>query len=218
MNKNDVRRFLRQYHIKQITSDVLLDIITQQGYTPIEFNGIADDEDVQTLIEALDLEQYVKSCRCFIYQNQNHRLIFINENLNEEERTIVLAHEEGHIWCRHINSGPVSIGADVIQEYEANQFMYLLLNDFSYPKRRFKKITAILILSLAIISSIICGVFTKYRKEVYTDDLYRTDNGQKYHHRECYYLKDHTDIHLLSNEEFESGLYEPCKVCFPDKW
>ncbi len=56
----------------------------------------------------------------------------------------------------------------------------------------------------------------RHDKAVYTDNLYRTASGTKYHLRDCMYIKDKTDVYRLTREEFESGYYEPCGACVPD--
>lgn len=126
--KKSVRNFKRKYKIKNISSESLGGILNKQGFTLIKFNGAADDEDVKMLVSGLDLQDYISTSRCFTYQDDKYRLVFVNENLNEEEMTIVLAHEEGHIWHKHFNSKNV-LGNDIVQEYQANEFCHFLLED-----------------------------------------------------------------------------------------
>ena len=89
---------------------------------------IDDSDEVQVLIKKLNLKEYVTSARCFTYQNDKFRLVFWKESLNEDEKNIVLAHEEGHIWNGHLGTGYV-LGQDVVQEYQANEFCHFLLQD-----------------------------------------------------------------------------------------
>lgn len=92
-----VVEFRRKYQIKTVNSAVLCKILEIQGYTLVEFNNIENKEDVTSLIEALQLQEQTSCCKCFTYQNDKYRIVFIHQDLNDEERTIVLAHEEGHI-------------------------------------------------------------------------------------------------------------------------
>ena len=212
--KKSADQFKRQFKIRAVNSATLYEAITAQGFTIIEFNGIDDNEDVSKLIDALRLQEYIKSEKCFTFQNDKYRLIFINEDLNEDERTVVLAHEEGHIWNGHMNQDNV-FGTDVIQEYEANEFAHSLLMDRTGRKKRVRFVAAILILFLITSIGTIAFLKWKHDEVVYTDNLYRTATGTKYHLRDCMYITDKKDVYRLTREEFESGKYEPCEACIP---
>ena len=47
----------------------------------------------------------------------------------------------------------------------------------------------------------------------YYGEYYVTENGEKYHTADCPVIKDKTNTHRLTNEEYESGKYEPCQIC-----
>lgn len=214
--KRKAAEFKRKYSLKTINSADLWEALTAQGYTLVEFNSIENKEDVVALIEALQLEDQIARSKCFTYQNDKYRIVFIHEDLNDEERTIVLAHEEGHIWNGHLSANNV-LGADVVQEYEANEFAHHLLKDKTGKKKR-TKVTAVL-LTLILLLTVGTGMFLKqnHDKAVYTDDLYRTETGGKYHVRDCMYIKDKTNVYRLTQEEFDSGEYEPCGACKPNE-
>ena len=136
--------------------------------------------------------------------------------LTEEEKQIVLAHEEGHIWNDHLSKECV-LGNDVVQEYEANEFAHFLLAD---KKGTIKRTKILVVCTIILLITAIClGVFLKNRHDVavFKDDLYRTESGSKYHLRDCIYIKDKTDVYRLTIEEFNSGKYEPCEACKPDE-
>ena len=105
--------FLRQYGLSKITLDDIRRIITSQGYTIVEFNHIFNDEPVTKLIEALKLDEMVEKARGFTYADRYRRLVFVHEDLTDDEKLLVLAHEEGHISCNHFSASPV-IGRDVV--------------------------------------------------------------------------------------------------------
>lgn len=140
--KRKAAEFKHKYGLKTINSADLWEALTAQGYTLVEFNSIENKENVASLIEALQLEDQIARSKCFTYQNDKYRIVFIHEDLNDEERTIVLAHEEGHIWNGHMSLNNV-LGTDVVQEYEANEFAYHLLKDKTGKKKR-TKITAVI--------------------------------------------------------------------------
>lgn len=214
--KKQAREFKRKYKVKTVNSASLCEALTTQGYTVIEFNGADDDENVSSLIDALQIRDQVAHGKCFTYQNDKYRLVFIHEDLSEAERTIVLAHEEGHIWNGHMSQDNV-FGADIEQEHEANEFAHFLLKEKTGSKARAKIIATICALLIVVGVGVGIALKTQHDAAVYTDDLYRTETGSKYHLRDCMYMKDKTDVYRLTREEFESGDYEPCGACKPDE-
>ena len=124
--KKSVKKFRRKYKIDKISSDTLSLAVEKMGYTIIYFRLFNNKEKVDFLIKALDVENYVCSCKCFAYQDEKYRLLFINEDLSEEEKLIVLGHEVGHIWHNHMQMGAV-FGNDVMLEHQANEFSHYLL-------------------------------------------------------------------------------------------
>lgn len=213
-NKKNVAEFRRKYRLKVVSSASLREILVTQGYTVVEFNGIDEKEEVASLIDALHLQDYISHSRGFAYQNDKYRIIFIHEDLNEEERCIVLAHEEGHIWNGHMVQNSV-FGTDVVQEYEANEFAHHLLHDRNGNKKRIKILSILCGLIIAV--AISTGVVLKEKQNamIYTENLYRTDTGEKYHLKNCMYIRDKKNIHRLTKEEFDSEEYEPCGACLP---
>lgn len=210
--KKNVHEFKKKYKIKEVNKDVLSKIIEGQGYTIIPYNRYSNSDKVSFLIATLGVGDYINSSCCFTYQNEKHRLVFLNNELSDDEAVIVLAHEEGHIWHNHVVSESV-FGSDIKQEFEANEFAHYLLEDVSGRK---KLVTKICIVTMLLV--VVCGgAFTGYKisqdKRIYTDNYYRTSSGTKYHIEGCIYLKNKTDIKKLTKEEFESGNYEPCSVC-----
>ena len=216
IQRKQAANFKKKHGIKVVSSDELARALGEQGYTLVQYNGIEENEDVTTLSTELGIEKWLKQSRCFTYRDEKYRIVFIQEGLNEEEKQIVLAHEEGHIWNDHLSKECV-LGNDVVQEYEANEFSHFLLADKKGAIKRTKIIVASI--SLLLVVAICLGLFLKNRHDeaVYTDNLYRTESGTKYHLRDCIYIKDKTDVHRLTIEEFNSGKYEPCEACKPDE-
>ena len=214
--KKQATEFKRKYKLKTITSKSLCGALNEQGYTVIEFNGIADSEDVTALRDALGIGKWMSQSRCFTYRDDKFRLVFIHEDLTEEERILALAHEEGHIWNDHLVRDSI-LGNDVVQEHQANEFAHYLIKDRNGKRRR--TYIALILCAALIVAGVSIGIFIKNKHDeaVYIEDLYRTETGSKYHLRNCMYLKDKTDVYRLTKEEFYSGEYEPCEACKPDE-
>ena len=94
--KRKVRRFRREYNIRSCTLPALTQVFEKQEFTIIWFNAVLNDKDVQTVVHALGLEERIIRSNGFIYIDRNYRLLFVNESLTDQEKILVMAHEEGH--------------------------------------------------------------------------------------------------------------------------
>ena len=214
--KREVKRFCRKYGIRNISKSELERALAEQGYTIIDYNGILETDDVAQIIGNLDLNDYIQSGKGFVYADDTNRLVFVHEELTDEERCVVLAHEIGHIWNGHIKNAAV-LGDDVLQEYEASEFAHYLLKPYFDENRKTKKILSVVCGSIALLGIILGIVIGCHNRSIYTENLYRTTTGTKYHRKTCMYIRDKKDIYRLTKEEFESGNYEPCQACLPDE-
>ena len=132
---------------------------------------------------------------------------------------MILAHEEGHIYCNHLTSTPV-LGREVIEEHEANEFAHYLLNqglgqqiNRFVQKHRVGTIAVAIAAACILIASVAyCNVRTERR---YYGDFYITTTGSKYHEKDCIFIKHKDNVERLTVEQFESGEYEPCDICLP---
>lgn len=224
MTNNEIEQKVKQFK-KEIGSGIvdyekLCKAVEARGYTIIEFNNIYNDEEVQNLIDALELSEMTMRTRGLTYVDNNYRLVFIHEDLTEQEKLIVLAHEAGHICLEHLKNTS-TIGKDVQEEYETNEFVHFLLKQNWFAKcmrgmGQYKK--AIVGVSIALVV-IIVGVgvvtFLKESQKTY-NNYYITTTGDKYHEKECIFIKDKEDVHQMTEEEYESGEYKPCGICLPE--
>ena len=218
--KKQAKSFLTEYGIKEITADALEKAFKLQGFTVIEYNPVTNDEDVTTVIHNLGLEEMVSHTNGFLYVDTNYRLVFINEKLNEAERLLVLAHEEGHYYLGHMENKSI-VGHVVTEEYEANEFTHFILKRSiwksikGFASRRRKPL---------IIGTIVAGLIAgagyaskEYQdRQLYEGEYYVTTHGEKYHLEGCVTIEGH-ETRRLTKEDVEEGKYEPCSVCQPDK-
>lgn len=218
--KKKAKRFVRKYKLKKISFEKLKDTAEKTGYTVIEFNGYYNDENVATIISNLNLQKEIIMSRGFTYTDKNYRLIFINEDLTDEEKTLVLSHELGHIECGHLSFQYV-IGKDVKEEHEANEFSHYLLKESIVDKGRitiseYKKtfVTVIILLFVTLIMSVI--MFSVKKEKSYYGEYYITSSGDKYHKKECIFVKNKKTVERLTKEKFETGKYNACKICLPE--
>lgn len=223
MNKNIKRianAFIKKHKIKTVDYSVLKAVAADVGYTIIEFNGICNDKDVETIIQNLNIGDVINKSRGFTYASKECRLIFINEDLNDDEKILVLSHELGHIACEHLSTLPI-IGKDVKDEYEANEFSHYLLEHNFYRKvKNIFNFHRVKIIATFVVLCICIGLITVYsinsNMNKYTDNLYITSTGTCYHEKDCIFVKNKTNARRLTVEEFEEGIYSPCDICLPD--
>lgn len=217
--KSEVRAFVSQFELSEITLEKLESVIENQGYTIIEFNNISNNENVQALLSALDLQSLAVQSKGFTYADSRHRLVFVHEGLTDDEKLMVLAHEEGHIYCNHLDSRSV-IGRDVLEEHEANEFAHYLLHQSgtrkvgNFIRKRKKVVISVVLVAILVLTA--CIAFGKAKQEKrYYGEFYVTSTGNKYHKKDCIYVRHKNNVERLTIEQFENGEYEPCDVCLP---
>ncbi len=218
--KKIAHNFTIKHHLIDIDFSSLKNVAECIGYTLIEFNAVSNDADIDTVIKNLHIGDSILNSRGFTYTDNAYRLIFINENLSEDEKVLVLSHELGHIACEHFTTSPI-IGNDVKEEHEANEFAHYLLKQsasFKIKKWAIKNkkaliISTIFLIFIAVSVIIWLGVS---KEQAYYGEYYITTTGNKYHEKDCIFVKDKTTASRLSEEAFESGEYEPCDMCLPD--
>lgn len=217
--KLKARKFIKEFDVHELNYGTLKSAIESQGYTLVEYNHIFNDEDVSKLIEALKLSDNTIRSRGFTYADQNYRIVFVHEDLSDAEKLVVLSHEAGHIYLGHMSSTPV-IGRDVQEEHEANEFSHFLMNQGKLDKanlwvRRHKTATILIVAILALLVTAGIVLSKIHTEKSYYGEYYITESGNKYHEKDCIFVKDKTNTHRMTIEEFESGEYEPCGICLP---
>lgn len=215
MKKNMLKiskKFIKEMNIKRADANAAYDAIEKLGYTLINFNSSYNSKEVQSVIDALSLNELTGIARAFTYQDENYRLVFVNEDLNEHEKCIVLFHELGHIYMKHANQR-LLIGNDVVEEYEANEFVHYIMNGGLIKGKKFYALTAAAAIIVVIIG-VICSMNIAKSRDY--SEFYVTETGSKYHRESCVHVKEKSDRRQITKEEYESGEYEPCNICNPD--
>lgn len=215
--KRFVADFKRDNHLYQVDYATLFTLIERMGFTVVYYNHVLNDPNVATLIEEFHLEMQCKYVNGFTYVSDEYRVVFVNEELGEYERMLVLAHELGHIACNHFSTSSI-VGHDVREEYDANEFLHYLILPDSGPHRfvrRHRVLTAVI--SVLLVVALAVGGYACY--EIMDDDspngeFYVTATGEKYHIKSCPTIQN-SKCYRMSEADKQSGRYDPCKVCNP---
>ena len=218
--KEIAKEFRKRFKLQDITYSSLSEVFRKQGFTIIEFNPIVNDDDVSTVIRNLGLEEAVLREKGFLYTDHNYRLVFINEKLSDVEKALVLAHEEGHFYLGHFSHKSI-IGKDVQEEYEANEFVHYLNEKSVYERfRRFclnhKKSLIRILIGITLLGGGAVAGKQYHDWKLYAGTYYVTVYGEKYHLKNCVTIQGHK-TRRLTKEDIDSGQYEACNVCMPDR-
>ncbi len=219
--KKLAKGFQKKYNVKKLDCATMKSIMQEQGFTVIEYNKTLSDDNVFTIVTALNLREQIELSNGFTYTDSNYRLVFIHEELSEEEKLIVLAHEEGHIYCEHFGHSPI-IGFDVADEFEANEFAHYILNPSPMSKlTAFLRRNLIFIVIAALLTAILAGCTVlknaKKKEDSYYGEYYISSTGGKYHIFDCPYIKNNKTAERLTKEDYYSGIYTPCHSCLSDE-
>lgn len=107
------------------TLGILKQIVEDSGFKLIEYNKYNNNKEVATLISHLHIEDRISSENSFLYINGKIKFIFLNSDLKESDKIIVLCHEIGHIFDIHISDSDYSYSS-VEREDFANEFSHYL--------------------------------------------------------------------------------------------
>lgn len=212
---------LRQHMQTRLSLDDLVQIAGELGYTVIDFSQTAREGNAETLIRELGLESFARNGKSFVYRNNDVKLVFLCETMSAKEKLYAMAHELGHVYCGHLKNGACCNEADMEEEHEANEFAHYLLHPGCYAKtvtRLYKhRVLAIIFAVVLILGIISIPVIRQIQlSKSYYGEYYVTENGEKYHIADCPVIKDKSNTHRLTIEEYESGAYEPCQICLQD--
>lgn len=215
--KGKVFSLFSQYNLRSVSLDNIIYIIEDQGYEIVEYN--LTDVATNHILEKLGLTGYAESRKAFTYKQGLARFVFIFEDLSANEKLLALAHEVGHIFCKHLKDG--NVGCSVDEEYEANEFAHYLLHPDIWIRFKCWIVSHknhIVFASIAVVVIVVAAILITQaiRNNSYYGEYYITENGEKYHKEDCIFVKDKTNVERLTEEDYYSGEYDPCQICLPE--
>lgn len=217
--RRKANKFISKFSITSISSEALIEAIEKCGYKVIRYRSYSNNDTIHDLMEQLDILEFADGEKAFTYSDSQNRFVFLSKDLSEEEACILLSHEAGHVFLNHTGRKIIS-GQDITNEYEANEFSHYLLKTgilrkirFNIAKNKTIYITAAVIASALIVSAYFCINAFLPGDTVY----YISENGEKYHRKDCIYIKGKNNLKKYTLDELKNMNYSPCKVCIPDQ-
>ncbi|MBE6765151.1 MAG: ImmA/IrrE family metallo-endopeptidase [Ruminococcaceae bacterium] len=237
--------YIREYSMGDVTASSVVKALEKQGYTVVEYSRISNQPDVETLLTSIGLKDFSRTVRAFYYHDNNIRVVFVEENLSDSERLVLLAHEQGHILCDPYHKGKDR--SDIMCERSAAEFAhYLTVGSVSSKMSKFairnKKLllAAAAVLAVAAVGSAVAlgisgngdtavsaadpeRVTTAQTDSINEPNIYLADDaqyfvtihGKKYHRENCSYIKGKV-VTGLTLEQCEDSGYEPCSYCIEE--
>ena len=215
---------LRRYKLQKPTLDDIVVMISDCGYDIIDFDLSDNTSSSGVLIDRLGLYPLLTTHPALTFRKGDLQLVFVNSALDSADKLYTLSHELGHIACGHMHSR--NAGEYTIQEeYEANEFSHYLLNPgklnglgILLRKYLFRWLLFLLLLAAIFLCASVLRntLFPPSRSRVLpVKEYYVTDDGNRYHEKDCMTIRNNETVHLMTEEELSSGRYTPCQVCLP---
>lgn len=198
----------------------------QHGWRVVLFNTENGDEIFGQL--SAELLQYAKTTKAFIYAGTTARYIGVDYHLPHNERMKAMLHEAGHIELRH---DLMSEARDEAAEQEAELFSQMVQKYESSLWRRHQKLLTILACCLAALLAsgivLLADYFLGLPRSVLPVSapagqseqdpmVYYTSSGEKYHRKDCIFVKYKTNVTAERQSKAEEHL-DPCQLCLPDQ-
>ncbi len=204
----------------------ITNIIEKQGFIVIPFKKCNNAEDVSACVEKLHLEEIIKNKDSFIYLSNNLKLVFINSDLSDEDKYILLCHELGHILDPSLQNSNFTRFKIQNEEF-ANEFSYHLQNPSLLIRLKSSKFFKPVLISLfSICLLIVCSIwlinvsknFFVVNSTNITETYYVTSSGKRYHRDFCIIVKNRTSItEYKTLEDVKSNGYTPCLLCIGEE-
>ena len=216
--KRAAQKVLNEYHISRPTLDNIIFILDSNGFEIIDYGTNDNKIYSDVIINQLALSSLKINKGAWTYINGDLKIIFVYEDLSQDEKAYVLAHELGHIVCGHFSDENANSASE---EKEANEFAHYFLNPHTVIRAKstifgHKNFLILFLIVIVVISAVTVSGVLLSKEHKYHEHFYITDSGEKYHRKNCVAIEG-KQKHRLTEEEYDSGRYEACRLCLPDE-
>lgn len=210
--------FIKEHKLKTIDSENLIRVIKECGYEVRDYRPYSNEDKTQKLFEILNIKEFANGEDAFTYADLDNRIVFVSKTLSEKEKCIVLSHELGHIFFKHMSSKKYIKGQEIEQENEANEFSHYLLDGGIFFKlckfiNNYRERLIIAVIGIIAASFLLGYVIDILDNRQNNITYYITENGGKYHEEGCKHLDGKSDLETGKREKFEKLGFAPCGDC-----
>ena len=202
------QKFIRRYNLKKdYTYDDLKLISGKQGCSVYEWNpNSPKDEDYLRRVDCWNIAQTNDGFSCRL---SDTKISFIKKTLIEQEKKILLLHENIHVFYGHINQNkPLSVTEEK-QTTDTHRTIDIILKYKNFALLSFI-VKLLLILSL-------CFIYLSPKTQInLSDGVYITPSGYHYHRESCQYGEEYMNSFIIDKQTAEEH-YLPCDLCNPEK-
>lgn len=209
--------------------DELEHIIESNQFTIINYKKYTNSEYVSELIKKLRIENDIERSDSFLYWKGNLRFVFLNADVSDDDKRILLCHELGHILDPDIKNSNYS---KIKKEEFANEFVCFIKSPSILSRLcvfiiKNLKFLLTIIFIIACFSgfllfkgsppyernaSVIKGISTISNSDTM---YYVTKSGDRYHRKHCIVVKTRKNLTEYTLDEAIDAGYTPCLICFP---
>lgn len=200
---------------KKLTYVNVEKVLKELGYSVVLFNTPSGNKE----IERYNLTHKKNTLKAFTYSS-NARIVFIDGSLHSDDRLYLLLHELAHIVLGHVGDGKLTTRNQILIDIEADSYVYSIIQNKKDTSPFILLAVTVLSASLIISSYNRAATFPASTApevteppKIITDTVYVTPSGNKFHRRNCVYMKG-KELIALPRTEAEKN-YAPCKVCNP---
>lgn len=213
-----------------INTSLIKQKINDHGFKVIYYSHLSNKEKIYKLLTTLNLLEYSASVPAFVYCGEEVKIVFIRENLSEQNELRLLCHELGHIIGNQAGLIPLN-DSTIEDEFFANEFAHYMLHPniltkliVNCKKHKTKVLLLVSILFLLVLfypfyekiyhntpdTSLFSNTTVTENKK---ENFFVTPSGKKYHTKNCIHIKNKSNIIDINQYDAEKYGYAPCRDC-----
>lgn len=207
-NYKSAQKFIKRYNLKKdYTYDDLKLISGKQGCSVYEWNpDSTKDEDYLRRVDCWNIAQTNDGFSCRV---SGTKISFIKKTLIEQEKKMLLLHENIHIFYGHINQDkPLSVSQEK-QTTDTHHTIDIILKYKHFALLYF-------IVKILLIISLCCMFLSPKAHINLSNGVYITPTGHHYHRDTCQYGEDYINSFIIDRQTAKEH-YLPCDLCNPEK-
>lgn len=193
------KRFIKIFRLKRnYKAEDLTRILEKQGFTLYEYSLFSDR--AKQLFSKLKCTETAIADNSFSTCTDDIRLCCIRKALSEEEKALLLLHENLHIFMGDVKKDSV---ITPVQEKAVTDLHFII--DFVLRSKRYVRLIVAILITALMFGGIRHYTYSK-STEAY---FYVTPSGTHYHKEDCDFITSNTQSFKISAQDAQKS-YLPC--------